>query len=178
MQLKKESIPLAYDANCHIQPLTVFPEMHVGVYLSFKASFFYFQSAILRAVAIGIDLSSITVVSREMRNCRFSVFRTRYRQYHLLPVWCILSILPSRLARAQHCLNHQPFHSLWSGLSVASCVQPCSTGAWGVCELCIVNMDTHMEKNGAQDASTLCSSYISPEGLLKSGWLLVKIVYR
>lgn len=113
-----------------------------------------------------------------MRNCRFSVFRTSYREYHLLPVWCILSLPPSRLARAQHCLNHQPFHWLWSGLSVASCVQPCFTGAWGVCELWTVNMDTHMEKNGAWDASVLCLSYISTEGLLKSGWLLVTIVYR
>lgn len=33
-----------------------------------------------------------------------------------------------------------------------------------------------MKKNGARDAaSTLCSSCIPAEGLLKSGWLLIKL---
>lgn len=35
-----------------------------------------------------------------------------------------------------------------------------------------------MEKNGAWAASTICSSSISTEGLLKRGLLLVKIVCR
>lgn len=39
---KERKHSMASDANCHIQPLTIFTERHVSVYLSFKASFFYF----------------------------------------------------------------------------------------------------------------------------------------
>ena len=72
--------------------------MNASVCPSFKTSF-YFQSILLRAVAIGIDFLSAIVVSREIRNSGFPDLRTCWGECHLLPVLHILSILPSLLAR-------------------------------------------------------------------------------
>ena len=72
--------------------------MNASVCPSFKTSF-YFQSILLRAVAIGIDFLSAIVVSREIRNSGFPDWRMRWGECHLLPGLHILSIPPSLLAR-------------------------------------------------------------------------------
>lgn len=72
--------------------------MSASVCPPFKTSF-YFQSVLLRAVAIGIDFLSAVVVSREVRSSGSPDLRTRWGECHLLPASHILSIPPSLLAR-------------------------------------------------------------------------------
>ena len=67
--------------------------MSASVCPPFKTSF-YFQSVLLRAVAIGTDFLSAVVVSRGVRSSG-----SHWGECHLLPVSHILSIPPSLLAR-------------------------------------------------------------------------------
>lgn len=54
--VKEENCPVVYDVSCHILPLAVFPKcMQVSVFHLKPTSFIF--SGILRAVAMGIDLS-------------------------------------------------------------------------------------------------------------------------
>lgn len=59
---------MACNASGRILLLTTFPETVTSIYLPFKTSQAYFQCIVLRAVAIGIDLSSVMVVSRATGN--------------------------------------------------------------------------------------------------------------
>ena len=126
------------------------PGMNASVYPPFKASF-SFQSILLRAVAIGIDFLSATVVSREIRNSGFPGLRTRWGECHLLPVLHILSIPPSLLARGAVLLRP----SSVVPLSVVGVV--CSQLVWNPASISTgsawtVNTDTHRRNKDASEA--------------------------
>lgn len=115
------------------------------------------------------------MVSGEIRNHRLSVLRS-CRECHLLPVLCVLS-LPPPLPHAQHCVHRGSFCSTASGSPVARGCTALLLPGWGACELGIVNVDGHMMKNGDGEVS-VCSSCIPARGLLKSGWVLIKMCIR